>query len=210
MLKMFAFSWMAYLICGLSDVQQSVAAMEYKTIAYMDGCDGLSHKDDMIPADLLQQVNDPVILENLQFKLLATDRGTSKYKVKADKMYQYESGNVELIGGIEIVMWEPLPNQQAEKEAIYIQANKLTYVKAVELYLIEGDVLIRRPHDGLKVVTQKLSYNVKEDMVFTESPIKIEQKDNLLEGIGLYATKDFRQYSIGHPNGILDITEIEQ
>ena len=150
------------------------------------------------------------VIETTQLELLATDLGILKYNLKAATMCQYKNGNLILHGGVEITLLDEATDDHKEEGVTHIQADKLTYIKASELYVLEGNVRINKPTENLKITTEKLSYHTEENIVYTDLAIEIEQKNNLLKGVGLHTTKDFKKYSVGSPNGILDTKEVNQ
>lgn len=145
------------------------------------------------------------ILETSQFELLHTSGGVLKLSIKANEMRQYKNGNLVLAGGIEITMLEDKADQ--EERPTYVQADSLSYNKEQKMCTIEGNVLISKPGDQLKLVTEQLLYDMEEEVAFTEAPVTIEHKKNLLKGNGLRATKDFKEYKIKDPNGTLCMEE---
>ncbi|MBX9889679.1 MAG: LPS export ABC transporter periplasmic protein LptC [Amoebophilaceae bacterium] len=150
------------------------------------------------------------VIETTQLELLATDLGILKYNLKAATMCQYKNGNLTLHGGVEITLLDEATADHKEEEATYIQADKLSYIKTSALYILEGNVRINKPTENLKITTEKLSYHTEENIVYTDLAIEIEQNNNILKGVGLHTTKDFKKYSIGSPNGILDTKEFNE
>ncbi len=148
------------------------------------------------------------LLQTTQFELLATKSGRLHVTIKASEMRQYENGNVALSGGVEIILFANREGQPDEKEApTYIRANTLSYNKAEELCMIEGNVLVRKPDKELTIKTEGFWYDINQEKIFTELPIVIQDKKNVLKGDGLCATSDFTKYTVTRPNGTLDIQQ---
>ncbi|MCT4696838.1 MAG: LPS export ABC transporter periplasmic protein LptC [Candidatus Cardinium sp.] len=147
------------------------------------------------------------LLETTQFQLLGTEYGRLSLTIKADEMRQYENGNITLSGGIEIVLF----NHKMDKEEgpIHIHAGTLSYNKEKELCIIEGNVFVSKPQQQFSITTAQLWYDMKEEILFTELPIVIADKENVLKGSGLRATRDLTKYTITAPNGTVDIKQEE-
>ncbi|AXI24475.1 LPS export ABC transporter periplasmic protein LptC [Cardinium endosymbiont of Sogatella furcifera] len=145
------------------------------------------------------------ILETTQFQLLGTEHGRLALTIKADEMCQYENGNITLSGGIEIVLFNH--KMDGEEGPIHIQAGTLSYNKEKELCMVEGHVLVSKPQQQFSITTAQLWYDMKEEILFTELPIVIADKENVLKGSGLRATRDLTKYTITAPNGTVDIKQ---
>ncbi|WP_339044679.1 LPS export ABC transporter periplasmic protein LptC [Cardinium endosymbiont of Tipula unca] len=154
-----------------------------------------------------QPYDETPILETTQFELLSTEKGALTLTVKALKMCQYKNGNTVLKGNIEIIIIERTTDQDQAEGPTSIQANKLSYDKMKKSFILEGNILITNPQKKIKITTEQLSYSMEEELIFTDSPIKIVHKKDILQGIGLRATKDLKKYTIGGPNGMLDIAQ---
>jgi len=146
------------------------------------------------------------LLETIQFELLGTDcNGRLQVTVKAYEMCQSQNGNVTLTDDIKIVILNNAVDQ--EESSIYIQANKLLYKKEQSLCIITGNVLISVPEKQLTIRTEQLSYDMKQEIIFTDLPIAITHQSHSLKGIGLRATRNLTQYTITTPNGTVEIDQ---
>ena len=145
------------------------------------------------------------VLETIGCKLMGTDGGRLHVTVQADKMCQYENGNVTLAGGIAIVLFE---NENDKKGGpIHIQADTLSYNKEEGLCILAGNVLLRKPEQQLTIRTEQLSYDIKQEVIATALSIVIADKEHILKGNGLRATKDLTKYTITAPSGEVDIKQ---
>ncbi|WP_419241193.1 LPS export ABC transporter periplasmic protein LptC [Cardinium endosymbiont of Nabis limbatus] len=145
------------------------------------------------------------LLETTQFELLGTDGGHLRLTIKAYQMRQYENGNVSLSGGIEIFLFDNKADK--EEKPIRIQADRLSYNKEEDLCMIAGNVMVSKPKQQLTIHTEQLWYDMKKETLFTEVPIVIKDKENILKGSELRATKDLTKYTITAPNGTVDIKQ---
>ncbi|MGI2261836.1 LPS export ABC transporter periplasmic protein LptC [Candidatus Cardinium hertigii] len=153
--------------------------------------------------DLLDEVP---LLETIQFELLGTDcSGRLQVTVKAYEMCQSQNGNVTLTDDIKIVVLNNKVDQ--EEGPIYVQANKLLYNKEQSLCIVTGNVLVTVPEKQLTIRTEQLSYDMKQEIIFTDLPIVIAHKSHELKGIGLRATRNLTQYTITTPNGTVEIDQ---
>ncbi|WP_342264993.1 LPS export ABC transporter periplasmic protein LptC [Cardinium endosymbiont of Philonthus spinipes] len=145
------------------------------------------------------------LLETTQFELLGTERGRLDITIQAGEMRQYKNGNVTLAGSVTIV----LLGNTFDKEAgpIKIQADKLSYNKAQNLCMLAGNVLICKPEHSLTIQTEQLWYDTKQEIIFTELPIVITDKEHVLKGSGFRATRDLTKYTVAAPNGTVEIKQ---
>ncbi|UWW97298.1 MAG: LPS export ABC transporter periplasmic protein LptC [Candidatus Cardinium sp.] len=145
------------------------------------------------------------VLETTDFELLGTDGGSLHLTVKAHKMCQYENGNATLAGGITIVLYE-----NKEDNPTNIQADTLSYNKAEDLCVLAGNVLLSKPQQQLSIRTEHLSYDIKKEIISTALSIVIVDKENILKGSGLRATKDLTKYTITNPSGAVEVEQASQ
>ncbi|WP_243018249.1 MULTISPECIES: LPS export ABC transporter periplasmic protein LptC [Candidatus Cardinium] len=143
------------------------------------------------------------LLETTQFELLGTNSGKLRISIRAYEMRQYESGNITLTGGIEIII---LSSKSDKGEGpIHIQANRLSYNKEKNLCVIAGNVLLTKPQQQFKINTEHLCYDMNQEVIFTEAPVVIADKEHVLKGSLLRATKDLTRYTVTGPSGTVDI-----
>ncbi|WP_432466246.1 LPS export ABC transporter periplasmic protein LptC [Candidatus Cardinium hertigii] len=160
-----------------------------------------------VPAYAENDVLDDVpLLETIHFELLGTDsNGRLQVTIKAHEMCQSQNGNVTLTDDVKIVVLSNTVDQ--EEGPIYIQANKLFYNKEQNLCIITGNILVSLPEKQLTIQTEQLSYDMKQEIIFTDLPIVIAHKSHELKGVGLRATRDLTQYTITTPNGTVEINQ---
>ncbi|WP_204594647.1 LPS export ABC transporter periplasmic protein LptC [Cardinium endosymbiont of Culicoides punctatus] len=152
------------------------------------------------------------IVETTQFELFRTEQGALTLMVKALEMCQYKNGNAVLNGNIEITVIETTIEENIDTEEkisriespTFIQADKLFYDKEQKKISLNGNVMITSSKKNIKITTEQLSYSIEKELIFTDAPITIINKKNILQGVGLCATKDLKKYTIHNPHGVLE------
>lgn len=115
-------------------------------------------------------------------------------------MCQYENGKVRLAGGVAIVLFG-----NKEEWHTHIQADILSYNKEQGLCMLAGSVLISKLQQQLSIRAEQLWYDIKQEIQFTELPIVMEDKENVLKGSGLRAKRDLSKYTVTAPNGTVTV-----
>ena len=67
--------------------------------------------------------------------------------------------------------------------------------------------MLRKPEQQLTIRTEQLSYDIKQEVIATALSIVIADKEHILKGNGLRATKDLTKYTITAPSGEVDIKQ---
>ena len=141
-----------------------------------------------------------VVLNTKNFDLMVTDKGGLRYAIQAEEMRQYQSGNLELVGKVQAV---ELADDGVQK--LVVQADSVFYNKTLKFCMMRGHVFVQQVEGCLSISTEQLSYDMDREILSTHLPVKIQQQDSFVTGVGFFATKDFQEYSIGEPNGAFDV-----
>lgn len=144
---------------------------------------------------------DEVLSESKHTHMMITDQGIVRYRLYADHILQYESGNVELTGHVHILQ----NDHSSQLDPFSMQADRVIYNKSLQVCMAQGHVLIEQPKDEFTLETEQLSYYVDQGLVSTNHNVSIKKGDTTLCGNAFFAKQDFKSYHVGEPSGSVDL-----
>ena len=135
---------------------------------------------------------------------LISDSGRISYKVEAEEWHMYEKRN---------------PPYWAFEKGIYLEkyddslriettlrSDTAYYYDKLGLWQLFGNVRITTAK-GEKIFTRKLFWSSDSGRIYSDSYIKIEQRDQVTEGIGFSSNQDMSVWEILNTTGIYPIEE---
>jgi LPS export ABC transporter protein LptC len=127
-----------------------------------------------------------------------TDSGKVKLRMWAPEQQELESGDRIFPKGIKIDFFEK------EVVSSTLTANYATFSKASGIYTVRNNVVIQSKDQQKKLNTEELKWLPKKHRVRIENDkfVRIQTKTEVLTGMGLDATEDFRSYKIKKPQGV--------
>ena len=144
---------------------------------------------------------DEILVDSKHTHLMITDQGNVCYRLYADHILQYESGNMELVGHVHILQ----NDHSSQLDPFSIQADRVTYNKNLQVCIVQGHVLLKQPQEEFTLETEQLSYYVDQGFVATNHNISIKKGDTTLCGNTFFAKQDFKSYHVGEPSGSVDL-----
>lgn len=139
--------------------------------------------------------------EAKEFNLKYTDSGKIKAILVSPQMLDYsqlEFPFTEFPKGIDVTVYDDLGN-----------TNKVTSKYAIsytgsDLIDLRGNVKIVT-HDGKSLETEQLYYDQKNDWFFTQKPYTFTDKGNVINGVGIDFSKDFKTLDTQEINGVYSL-----
>jgi len=137
-----------------------------------------------------------LILEIKNISLLFSDSAVIKGRLEAPIQYDYDNGDRDFPDGILIDFFD-------ENDAIKssVKADKCFYEKDLDIYTLVNHVVLTDMEKNQTMTTELLYWKPAEKRIFTDKYVKIESEEEILEGIGLEADQDFKNYTILQPKG---------
>ena len=131
-----------------------------------------------------------------------TDSGKVKMRMWAPEQQEMETGDRIFPKGIKIDFYEK------EKVSSVLTAKYATFSKLTGIYTVRNDVVIQSKDQEKKLNTEELKWFPKTHRVRIENDkfVRIQTKTEVLTGMGLDATEDFRSYKIKKPQGVFAVT----
>jgi len=131
-----------------------------------------------------------------------TDSGKVKMRMWAPEQHEMESDDRKFPKGIKIDFYEK------EKVSSTLTANIATFSKATGIYTVRNNVVIQSKDQHKRLNTEELKWLPKQHRVRIENDkfVRIQTKTEILTGMGLDASEDFRSYKIKKPQGVFAVS----
>lgn len=130
-----------------------------------------------------------------------SDSAVVKMRMEAPRQLEFGNGDREFPEGLYLEFFE-----NGEKTST-LQADYCYYTKEDDLYKATGNVIIKRVSNGDRLDTEELYWSQKDEEVFTDKNVIIQQEGELIKGIGLEAKQDFSYYKILEVTGTLPLSK---
>ena len=130
-----------------------------------------------------------------------TDSGKVKMRMWAPEQQELETGDRVFPKGIKIDFYEK------SKISSTLTAKHAVFSKVTGIYTVRNNVVIESNDQNKKLNTEELKWFPKTHRVRIENDkfVKIQTKTEILTGMGLDASEDFRSYKILKPKGIFAV-----
>ena len=127
-----------------------------------------------------------------------TDSGKVKMQMWAPEQQELENGDRVFPKGITIHFFEK------EKVSSILTAKHATFSKVTGIYTVRNNVEIKSNDKKKKLNTEELKWYPKEHKVRIENDkfVRIQTPTEVLTGMGLDATEDFKYYKITKIQGV--------
>ena len=112
-------------------------------------------------------------------------------KREVPKLVRRNNGDEIYPEGIELELF----NKQGTRTTI-LTADRGSYTQKTDIYQVIGNVVVTNTVQNQRLETPLLSWHGKKQKIYTDTVIKIITPDQVLNGIGLTANKDFSEYEI--------------
>lgn len=129
-----------------------------------------------------------------------SDSAKVKMKMETPRLLEFGNGDSEYPDGFFLEFYDNEGNSTSTLEADYCY-----YTKKEDVYKATGNVIIKNIEKGDRLDTEELFWSRKDEEVYTDKFVKIEQGGDLLLGDGLKAKQDFSSYNIIKPKGKLSL-----
>ena len=133
---------------------------------------------------------------------LFTDSAVLRIKLQAPVQWELQNKDREFPEGMEVDFFE---NDSVHTSKL--TANYGYFYNDSSLYKAQGNVIINNEKKGETLKTEELFWNTEEQTIYTEKKVRIETKDEILEGVGLEAKEDFSSYKIKKITGTFLLDE---
>lgn len=129
-----------------------------------------------------------------------SDSAQVKMRMETPRLLEFGNGDSEYPEGLFLEFFD-----KDGKPTSTLEADYCYYTKKEDLYKATGNVIIKNIEKGDRLDTEELYWNKKDEEVFTDKFVRIEQGGDLLLGDGLKAKQDFSSYNIINLKGKLTL-----
>lgn len=133
---------------------------------------------------------------------LISDSGITRYRIVAAAWYMYDNAEEPywyFPEGLYVEQFDTLFNPVA-----FIQGDTATHYRKRQVWQLDGNVHIENT-EGRQFDTPQLFWDQKERRIYSDAPIRITSKDEIIEGIGFVSNEQITKYSILRTSGIFTI-----
>ena len=135
---------------------------------------------------------------------LISDSGRISYKVEAEEWHMYDKRNPPYWAFEKGIYLEKYDDSLRVETTL--RSDTAYYYDKLGLWQLFGNVRITTAK-GEKIFTPKLFWSSDSGHIYSDSYIKIEQRDQITEGIGFSSNQDMSVWEILNTTGIYPIEE---
>ncbi len=157
--------------------------------------------------EMTQSVDDPKTTPNLiadSITTIISDSGIIRYRITAEQLKVYNRADTpywHFPFGLHFERFDEDYDVDAQ-----IECRHAYYYNELEQWKLNDSVHATNLN-GEIFETQELYWDQKTERVYSDSLIKITQKDKIIIGIGFQSNQTFTKYTINQPKGILPVDE---
>jgi LPS export ABC transporter protein LptC len=133
-----------------------------------------------------------------------TDSGMLKAKLFAPKLIGYKKENNDIVRMPEGIKAD-FYNQYGEKES-FLTADKGISYQTQKITEVTQNVVVRNTK-GEKLNTEKLIWDQKKQLIYTDKFVRITTATEVLTGDGMESSQDFNNWKIKKPRGRFNLGE---
>ncbi len=147
----------------------------------------------------IEEINRAELEENLPMRTISngtfvySEKGRIINKLKAVKFLQYKNQDIHISEG----MWMEIYNKQETPEATLSSISGV--FQHEQNILTARDSVVLANNTGDTLFTEEIILYQDSDLIISNYPIKIKQKNNVIFGTGLRANTSFTSYEIKNP-----------
>ena len=144
------------------------------------------------------------VMSTFDVNTIISDSGRISYKIIADEWRIYDKRKPPFWAfekGVYLEKYDKEMNIEAT-----VKCDTAYYYSEQELWKLLGNVNIKNVKDE-KFYTPLMYWDQKEEKIYSDSYIKIEQADQVTEGIGFEANQNLTLWQINNTKGIFAVEE---
>lgn len=144
------------------------------------------------------------VMSTFDVNTIISDSGRISYKIIADEWRIYDKRKPPFWAfekGVYLEKYDKEMNIEAT-----VKCDTAYYYSEQELWKLIGNVNIKNVKDE-KFYTPLMYWDQKEEKIYSDSYIKIEQADQVTEGVGFEANQNLTLWQINNTKGIFAVEE---
>ncbi len=129
-----------------------------------------------------------------------SDSARIKIKLTAPLQQEFENGDRLFPNGIFIEFFK-----KDQTISSTLKANHGKFIKESTKYIVTGNVIIESAEEKKTLNTEELNWEPNYYKIYTDKFVRIQTPEEILTGVGMTASQDFKSYKILKPTGIFSI-----
>lgn len=160
--------------------------------------------DSKSAAPVIESSDSLAVMSTYGVSTLISDSGRISYRIDADEWRIFHKRNPPYWAfekGVYLEKYDREMNVEAT-----IKCDTAYYFNEQKLWKLIGNVNIKNPKNE-RFYTNLMYWNQEKELIYSDSYIKIEQADQITEGVGFSANQDLSVWQIKNTKGIYAIEE---
>ena len=187
----------------LKNINYSVTtALGVVVMLVLSECSSSIHSEESTP-----QLRDSMaVMKSYQVTTLVSDSGVTRYRVHAKQWLVYDKvkhPRWDFPCGIRLEQFDQ--NYQVHSE---VTSRKAIYYINSEMWILSDSVRATN-RDGEVFETDELTVIQDQDLIYTDKPVKITQKERIINGVGMRSNHQLTRYTIEKTQGVITLDEEE-
>ena len=155
-------------------------------------------------ANAIESSDSLAVMSTYDVRTLISDSGRISYRIDAEEWLVFDKRNPPYWAfekGVYLEKYDREMNIEAT-----IKCDTAYYFNEMKLWKLIGNVDIKNMKNE-KFFTDLLFWNQEEKTIYSDEYIKIEQEDQITEGIGFISNQDLSEWQIKNTKGIYAVEE---
>ncbi len=146
------------------------------------------------------------VMKSYDVMTLVSDSGITRYRVHAKEWLVYDKTKNPCWKFPQGLFLEQFDN--AFEVQSYVTSKQAIYYTRREKWVL-SDSVVATNVDGDVFETEELIVLQKSDLIYTDKPVKITQKERIVTGVGMRANQSLTRYTIEKTQGVILVDEEE-
>lgn len=177
----------------------TTAAMAVVVMIFLASC-----QEKQYNAPTIERRDSLAVMSTYGVSTLISDSGRISYKIEADEWFVFDKRNPPhwaFEKGVYLEKYDHDMNIEAT-----IKCDTAYYYNEQKLWKLIGNVDIKNPNDE-RFFTDLMYWDQENEKIYSDAYIKIEQEDQITEGIGFSSNQSMTLWEIKNTKGIYAIKE---
>lgn len=144
------------------------------------------------------------IMSTYGVSTIISDSGHICYRINADEWLVYSKRKPPYWAfekGLHLEKFDTLMNVEAT-----IKCDTAFYFNEMKLWKLIGNVNMKNPNDQ-RFYTDLLYWDQNEELIYSDAYIRVEQEDQITEGVGFSSNQDLSVWQIRNTKGIYTVEQ---
>lgn len=185
----------------IEQTSTTIATLAVVVLIFLTSC-----QEKQFNAPAIECRDSLAVMSTYGVSTLISDSGRISYKIDAEEWFVFDKRQPPYWAfekGVYLEKYDHELNIEAT-----IQCDTAYYYSEQKLWKLIGNVDIRNPKDE-RFFTDLMYWNQEKELIYSDAYIKIEQEDQVTEGVGFSSNQSMTVWEIKNTKGIYAIKEEE-